>query len=188
MAGWNDRSELATVSEDAALAKYSPKDLTNTQDFSRELRAIDTDQTLTAVDKYRYRKQLMRAVFVAKQREINHHLDTYENYLLARKDVEAKTITLEAQKAIMSLEKAQLEMMKEMGLSHSEEISDTLIKAGMMLTAKLEEIERSNIQKDIKTMTLRNVRHVWDKTNARIMESVDTYMDELYEKEKHRLR
>ena len=65
MAGWNDRSELATVSEDAALAKYSPKDLTNTQDFSRELRAIDTDQTLTAVDKYRYRKQLMRAVFVA---------------------------------------------------------------------------------------------------------------------------
>lgn len=88
----------------------------------------------------------------------------------------------------MSLEKAQLEMMKEMGLSHSEEISDTLIKAGMMLTAKLEEIERSNIQKDIKTMTLRNVRHVWDKTNARIMESVDTYMDELYEKEKHRLR
>ncbi len=31
-------------------------------------------------------------------------LDFFESYLLARKDVEAKAITLEAQKAIMNLE------------------------------------------------------------------------------------
>ena len=41
---------------------------------------------------------------------------------------------------------------------------------------------------EIKQMTLKNVRHVWNKTNTRIMESVDTYMDELYEKEKGRIR
>jgi hypothetical protein len=187
MATW-DNEDQALSDELRALEKYSPKDLTNTREFTREVRRIDTDQTLTAMDKYRYKKQLMRAVFMAKQKEISHHLDSFENYLLARKDVEAKTITLEAQKAIMYLEKEQLQMMKDIGLSHSEEISNTLIKAGTMLTSKLEEIEESGMRPEIKTLTLKNVRHVWEKTNARIMESVDTYMDELYEKERKRLR
>ena len=176
------------ANEDAALARYTPKDLTNARDFTRELHSIDTNQTLTALDKYRYRKQLMRSVFAAKQKEIAHHLDSYENYLLARKDVESKTITLEAQKAIQRLEQEQLQMMKEIGLAHTNEISDTLIKSGTMLTAKLDEIESSGMLPEIKQMTLTNVRHVWNKTNTRIMESVDTYMDELYEKEKGRIR
>jgi hypothetical protein len=187
MGTW-DHEDTPINDELKTLEKYSPKDLTNTRDFTREVRRIDTDQTLTAMDKYRYKKQLMRAVFMAKQKEIGHHLDSFENYLLARKDVEAKTITLEAQKAIMYLEKEQLQMMKEIGLAHSEEISNTLIKAGTMLTSKLEEIEESGMLPEIKTLTLKNVRLVWEKTNARIMESVDTYMDELYEKERKRLR
>jgi gas vesicle protein len=87
----------------------------------------------------------------------------------------------------MELEKDQLQMMKEIGLSHSGEISDTLIKAGNMLTVKLQEIENSTMLPEIKKMTLENVRKVWDKTSNRIMESVDTYMDELYEKERRRL-
>ena len=37
----------------------------------------------------------------------------------------------------MLLEKEQLKMMKEMGLSHSDEISNTLIKAGNMLMDKV---------------------------------------------------
>lgn len=187
MATWNRETEKVDMSENA-LQKYSPKDLTDSRDFSRELRDIDSNQTLTALDKYRYKKQLMRAVFTAKQKEISHHLDSYENYLLARKDVESKTITLEAQKAIMVLEQQQLEMMKEMGLSHSDEISNTLIKAGNMLTTKIEEIQKSSMLPKIKSMTLKNVRHVWEQTNQRILESVDTYMDELYEKERTRLK
>ncbi len=187
MPGWRKQYEN-TREEHSELARYAPKDLTNRQDFTRELHNIESDQTLTSLDKHRYKKQLMRAVFTAKQKEITHHLESYENYLLARKDVEAKAITLEAQKAIMSLEKEQLEMMKEIGLSHSEEISNTLIKAGRMLTAKLHEVENSEMLADIKQLTFRNVKQVWDKTNARIMESVDTYMDELYEKERTRPR
>ncbi len=170
------------------MEKYTPRDLTDSKDFSRELRNIDSNQTLTVLDKYRYKKQLMRAVFSAKQKEISHHLDSFENYLLARKDVEGKTITLEAQKAIMYLEKEQLQMMKDIGLAHSEEISNTLIKAGSMLTTKLTEIEASDMLDEIKAMTLKNVRRVWEKTSDRVMKSVDTYMDELYEKEKRRLR
>ncbi len=169
------------------LDRYTPKDLTNAKEFSRELHRIDADQTLTLLDKYKYKKQIMRTVYIAKQKEISHHLDSYENYLMSRKDVEAKTITLEAQKAIMVLEKEQLQMMKDIGLSHSDEISNTLIKAGTMLTEKLEEVEDSEMKPEIKSMVLKNIRTVWDKTNLRILESVDTYMEELYEKERVRL-
>jgi hypothetical protein len=170
------------------ISRYVPKDLTNSADFTRELNAIDSNQTMTPMDKYRYKKQLMRAVSTAKQKEINHHLESFEYYLMARKDVEAKSITLEAQKAIMALEKDQLQMMKEIGLSHSDEISTTLIKAGNMLTSKLHEIEESTMLPEIKKTTLENVRKVWEKTNKRIMESVDTYIDELYEKEQRRFK
>jgi hypothetical protein len=181
MNSWtNEKSETRDVD------RYTPKDLTNSKDFTRELHNIDSNQTITMLDKYKYKKQLMRAVFTAKQKEIAHHLDSFENYLMARKDVEGKSITLEAQKAIMILEKEQLQMMKEMGLSHSEEISNTLIKAGNMLTAKLQEVEESSMVPEIKGMTLKNIRRVWDKTSQRILESVDTYIDELYEKEKGR--
>lgn len=174
-------------SENKDLERYTPKDLTDSKDFSKELHSIESNQTLSLMDKYRYKKQLMRTVYFAKQKEIAHHLDSYENYLMARKDVEAKAITLEAQKAIMVLEKEQLRMMKEMGLSHSEEISDTLIQAGTMLTNKLHEVEDSTMEPDIKAMTVKNIRRVWDKTNKRILESVDTYIDELYEKESRRI-
>ena len=166
-----------------ALEKYTPRNLTNQKDFARELQSIDNNQTLTIMDKYKSKKQLMRAVYSAKQDEINHHIDSFQNYLLARKDVESKTIALEAQKAIMILEKDQLQLMKDIGLSHSDEISNTLIKAGTMLTEKLRQVEEAVIEPDIKKMTMENIRTVWTKTNMRIMENVDTYMDELQEKE-----
>ena len=86
----------------------------------------------------------------------------------------------------MVLEHEQLKMMKEMGLTHADEISDTLYKAGTMLSIKLHEVEESGMEAEIKLLTLKNIRHVWKKTNARIMESVDTYMNELREKEQSR--
>ncbi|MCA1755684.1 MAG: hypothetical protein LC641_13515 [Spirochaeta sp.] len=188
MAGWTEKNEVSrsTIDESSSLERYSPRDLTNDKDFAKQLQDIDSNQTLTTLDKRRYRRQLMRAVFLAKQKEISHHLDSYENYLLARKDVEAKSITLEAQKAIMYLEAQQLQMMKEIGLDHSEEISSTLIRAGNMLTNKLREVEESDMLPEIKNMTLKSVRRVWEKTNDRVLASVDTYMDELYEKERNR--
>jgi len=166
-----------------ALEKYTPRDLTNQKDFARELQNIDNNQTLTILDTYQSKKQLMRAVYTAKQDEINHHLDSFQNYLLARKDVESKTIALEAQKAIMILEKDQLQLMKDIGLSHSDEISSTLIKAGTMLTEKLKEVQEVPIEPDIKQMTMENIRTVWTKTNRRILENVDTYMDGLPNRE-----
>ncbi|MDA3941881.1 MAG: hypothetical protein PF693_21640 [Spirochaetia bacterium] len=166
-----------------ALKRYTPRDLTDSKDFARELQNIDNNQTLTIMDKYKSKKQLMRAVYTAKQDEINHHLDSFQNYLLARKDVESKTIALEAQKAIMLLEKDQLQLMKDIGLSHSDEISDTLIKAGTMQTEKLLQVKEAPIEAGIKLMTMQNIRTVWDKTNKRIMENVDTYMDELQQRE-----
>ena len=176
------------MSNDAdALARYTPKDITNSKDVTKELQQIERDQSLTIVDKYKYKKQLMRSVFSAKQMEISHHLDSYENYLLARKDVESKTIALEAQRAIMVLEKEQLRLMESLGLSHTDEISSTLIRAGEMLTAKLNELADSVIDEEIKKSICRNIRSVWDKTNMRILESVDTYMDELQSKEKARI-
>jgi hypothetical protein len=87
----------------------------------------------------------------------------------------------------MTLEQEQLNMMKEMGLSHSEEISSTLIDAGNKLTEKLQEVEESSMKPEIKQQTMKNVWSVWEKTNKRIMDSVDTYIDELYEKEKKKL-
>lgn len=183
MANWASKEN-----ENRELREYSPKDLTNDKDFAKELRNIDTNQAMAVWDKYKAKKQLMRAVFIAKQQEINHHLDSFENYLMARKDVEAKAITLEAQKAIMHLEKDQLDLMKNMGLSHTDEISNTLIKVGEMLTLKLEEVARSHIKPELKKMTVSNIRRVWEKTNNRILESVDTYMEELYERENRRVR
>ncbi len=187
MATWNRDEKEVDLSE-GALTRYSPRDLTDPRDFTRELQNIDMNPTLSQLDRMRSRKQLMRAVYMAKQKEIAHHLDSYENYLLARKDVEAKTITLEAQKAIMVLEQQQLDMMKQMGLSHSDEIAATLIKSGEMLTGRIEEIETSTMLPEIKAMTLKHVRHVWEQTSQRILESVDTYMDALYEKERSRKR
>lgn len=181
------KSSSKKQDEETALERYSPKDLTSGKDFVKELRDIDNNQALGTLDKYKSKKQLMRAVYQAKQQEVAHHLDSFENYLMARKDVEAKSITLEAQKAIMALESEQLNMMKQMGLSHSEEISSTLISVGTMLTEKLREVERSDIEPEIKKKTMENVRSVWEKTNRRIMDSVDTYIDELYQKEKKRL-
>ena len=182
MANWASNEK-----ETRDLREYSPRNLTNDKDFAKDLRNIDSNQTLTVWDKYKAKKQLMRAVFSAKQQEINHHLDSFENYLMARKDVEAKAITLEAQKAIMHLEKDQLELMKNMGLSHSEEITSTLIKAAEMLTLKLEEVRKCHILPELKRMTVSNIRKVWEKTNNRILESVDTYMQELYEREEKRI-
>lgn len=182
MGTWNN--EQSNNQGEGALERYQRKDLTDTRQFTRELHAIDSNQTLSLLDKQRYRKQLMRAVYQAKQQEVMHHLESYENYLLARKDVEAKSITLEAQKAIMVLEKQQLAMMKAMGLSHSDEISETLIQAGNMLTDKLQKVEESNMPDEVKASTLKQIRQVWDKTNSRIMESVDTYMEELHERER----
>jgi hypothetical protein len=176
-----------SVEESHALERYTPKDITNAKDFNKEIQSIDRNQALNMVDKYKYKKQLMRTVFLAKQQEINHHLDSFENYLVARKDVESKTIALEAQKAIMVLEREQLDMMKNMGLSHSSEISDTLIKSGTMLTAKLEEVAESKMESEIKVNVIKSIRIVWEKTNCRIMESVDTYMEELSAKEKARI-
>ena len=172
----------------AALEKYTRRDLTNQKDFARELQNIDNNQTLTIMDKYKSKKQLMRAVYSAKQDEINHHLDSFQNYLLARKDVESKTIALEAQKAIMILEKDQLQLMKDIGLSHSDEISNTLIKAGTMMTEKLLQVQDAPMEPEIKQMTMENIRTVWNKTNMRIMENVDTYMDELQERENNMKR
>jgi hypothetical protein len=39
---------------------------------------------------------------------------------------------------------------------------------------------------DIKKMTLDHVRRVWEKTNERTMQSVETHIDDFYEKEKKR--
>ena len=181
MSTWNNEK-----TDNTDIQRYSPKDLTNSNEFTKELHSIDANQTLSIMDKRRSKKQLMRAVFAAKQQEISHHLDSYTNYLLARKDVESKSIALEAQKAIMVLEKEQLKMMQEMGLSQSDEISKTLIRTGNMLTDKLREVEEADMEAEIKLMTLKNIRRVWEKTNDRIMESVDTYMDELKEKEQGR--
>ena len=55
-----------------------------------------------------------------------------------------------------------------------------------MLTNKLREVEESDMLPEIKNMTLKSVRRVWEKTNDRVLASVDTYMDELYEKERNR--
>jgi hypothetical protein len=103
---------------------------------------------------------------------------------MAKKDVEAKAITLEAQKAIMALEHQQVQMMKELGLDHSDEVSDTLIKAGNMLQSKLNEVASSSMADDLKERTIGNIRRVWDRTNDKIMTSLDSYMDELEEKER----
>ena len=183
MSTWSSNSHKETD----ALERYTPRDITNAKDFSREVQQIENNQALSIVDKYKYKKQLMRAVFFAKQQEVSHHLDSFENYLMARKDVEAKTIALEAQKAIMVLEREQLEVMKKMGLSHTDEIANTLIKSGTMLTDKLREVEASDMNPDIKGMIMKNIRTVWDKTNNRILENVDTYIDDLYAREKARI-
>ena len=169
--------------EDNVLQKYAPKDITNIKDFNKEVSVIENNNNLSITDKIKYKRNLMKAVFRAKQQEIDHHLDSFENYLLAKKDVEAKAITKEAQEAIMRIEHEQLKMMEDIGLTNTQEISNTLIKAAEMLTQQLEVVENSNLKPDIKEMTLKNIRKVWDKTNDRILNSVDSYIDELHKKE-----
>lgn len=172
------------TNNDNALMARGPKDITDDRNFTTELQKIDNNQALSFFDKFSAKRQLMKSVLHAKQQEINHRLDSYGNYLLAKKDVEAKAITLEAQKAIMALESQQVQMMKDLGLDHSDEVSDTLIKAGNMLQRKLDEVNGSAMSDEIKQQTLTHIRRVWDRTREKIMDSLDSYMDELYEKEK----
>lgn len=181
MAGWGENKK-----EIDAVAKYSPKDITNKKDFSRELNEIDNNREISFFDRYSAKKQLVRTYMLAKQKEIDNYLDTYVNYLLAKKDVESKAIALEAQKAILNLEKEQREMMSEIGLSNTEEIANTLIKSGTLLTDKINEVNSSNMDIEIKKNTLKNIRSIWDKTNERIMGSVDTYIDELSDRERRK--
>lgn len=136
--------------KDNALMTRGPRDITDERNFTQEIQKIENNQALSMVDKFK-----------AKQQEINHRLDSYRNYLLARKDVEAKAITLEAQKAIMALESQQVQMMKDLGLDHSDEVSDTLIKAGTMLTRKLEEVSSSVMTDAIKQRTIDNIGRLW---------------------------
>jgi hypothetical protein len=166
------------------LMTRGPKDITDDRNFTTELQKIENNQALSFLDKFAAKRQLMKSVVQAKQMEINHRLDSYRNYLIAKKDVEAKAITLEAQKAIMALERQQVQMMKDLGLDHSDEVSETLIKAGMMLQKKLEEVAGSLMSDEIKERTVMNIQRVWDRTSEKIMDSLDSYMDELYEKEK----
>jgi len=173
-----------STNDENALMTRGPKDITDDRNFTVELQKIDTNQALNLLDKHRARKQLMKSVLQAKQQEINHRLDSYRNYLMARKDVEAKAISLEAQKAVMALEAQQLQMMKDLGLDHSDEVSDTLIRAGEMLTRKLDEVRTSIMSDTIKDRTIDAIERVWDRTNRKIMDSLDSYMDELYEKER----
>jgi hypothetical protein len=173
-----------SAKEHNALMASGPKDITDDRNFTTELQKIQNNQALGFVDKFSARRQLMKSVLQAKQQEINYRLDSYNNYLMAKKDVEAKAITLEAQKAIMALEHQQVQMMKELGLDHSDEVSDTLIKAGNMLQSKLNEVASSSMADDLKERTIGNIRRVWDRTNDKIMTSLDSYMDELEEKER----
>ena len=50
------------------------------------------------------------------------------------------------------------------------------------MTQKLLEVQDAPMEPDIKQMTMENIRTVWTKTNMRIMENVDTYMDELQQR------
>ncbi len=168
-----------------SVEKYLPKKITNSKEMISELQIIDSNPALSFIDKHKFKKQIMRTFFLAKQQEIDGYLDSFENYLLAKKDVEAKAIALEAQKAVMRIEKEQLDVMKNMGLSHAGEIADTLIKSGEMLTEKLKEVRESKMVANIKKSVVSNIRNIWDKTNKRIIESVDTYMEELHSHEKN---
>ena len=47
-------------------------------------------------------------------------------------------------------------------------LSNTLIKAGEMLTDKMQMVQDSPMGPEIKIMTLENIRKVWDKTKIRI--------------------
>ncbi len=165
--------------KDNALMARGPKDITDDRNFTMEIQKIENNQALSLLAKFNAKRQLMKSVLQAKKQEISYRLDSYRNYLMAKKDVEAKAITLEAQKAIMALESQQVQMMKDLGLDHSDEVSDTLIKAGTMLTRKLEEVS-SSVMTD-------TIKRVWNRTNEKIMNSLDSYMDELYEREQKRL-
>lgn len=179
-------SDLEKESSSRPIDKYMPRDLSDQREISLQLSRVDNDQSLSLLDRWNFKKQLVRAYMQAKQQDISHQLETYENFLLARKDVEAKAIAQQAQNAIMHLEKQHIEMMAQVGLSNSEDISNTLIDAGRRLTKKLEEIADSDMTPEIKKMTTENVRKIWEKTNNRIMESVNTYIDELHDREKGR--
>jgi hypothetical protein len=46
--------------------------------------------------------------------------------------------------------KQQLDLMKSLGLSHSDEIAATLIRSGELLTSKIREVNASDMEEDIK--------------------------------------
>jgi hypothetical protein len=165
---------------------YKATNIVNPKDFSNELRNIENNQSLSFFDRAKAKKQLINTYLAAKQKEIDGHLDTFEKFLLAKKDVETKAITQEAQKAIMKIENENLKVMQDLGLSQAVEMAGTLIKSGTMLTEKLKEVKKSTMTPEIKKITMDQIREIWNKTNTRIRDSVDTYMTELTEKERNK--
>mgnify|MGYP003563560871 CR=1 FL=1 len=183
---WTSRGDGETAISKEVLDRYSPQNITDNKDLARQLREIEMNPGLGIVAKINAKRTLFKGVTQAKQMELHHHLESYENYLMARKDVEAKAISQEATRAILMLEMQYIQIMDSLGLEQNERLMDSLKKSGEMFTRKLEELSESDMLPELKVGIQQDYQAIYDKAKARIMASLDDYMNELSSKEGRR--
>lgn len=179
MSNWSKNSSEEREALVEVNKNWAPKKITDQEDLQRSLQDIEMNQAMNVVDKMKAKRQLFKSVFEAKQMELRHNMESYRNYLLARRDVEAKAITLEASKAITIIEGQFFTMMDEIGLVQDSKHMDTLRKAGEMYTTKLSELDDSPMLPQLKVQLQKQYQDIYDKTVARINGSLDEYIDEL---------
>jgi len=143
------------------------------------LSEIDKIQNLTYLERRKLKKQIIKQFYEAREREIEQRLELFRATLLAKKDMELKKIAMDAQNAILGLEKDHTELMADLGIRAHTEISEMLLTLGQITTKNLDAVRKAEIDDDLKAEVVGGIKTSFTKIYKRIMEGVDAYVEDI---------
>ena len=167
---------------DPAPVTTAPQNGANQRDsFQAELALseIDKIQNLTYLERRKLKKQIIKQFYEAREKEIEQRLELFRATLLAKKDMELKKIAMDAQNAILGLEKDHTELMADLGIRAHTEISEMLLTLGQITTKNLDAVRKAEIDDDLKAEVVGGIKTSFTKIYKRIMEGVDAYVEDI---------
>ena len=93
--------------------------------------------------------------------------------------MELKKIAMDAQNAILGLEKDHTELMADLGIRAHTEISEMLLTLGQITTKNLDAVRKAEIDDDLKAEVVGGIKTSFTKIYKRIMEGVDAYVEDI---------
>ena len=155
----------------------------DTQVVMEQIKEIRNNNDLSVLDKRKLIKQIVRGFHEARGDEIEQTIDLYYKTLIARKDVAEKSITLDAQKDLSQLDQEHTKVLGQMGIQIHGAISDLFNELGEITTKKLKELMEREINDDLREILYEGIMNSFRKTYKKIEDGLDTYIEELKEKE-----